>query len=73
MPNQSENQIVIPVGNKLPGEYLCDLFSAISELKLLIFERRELDLRESQCYALHTSTDFQERLVKGNRQKAIKD
>ena len=68
---EQENRIVIPIGNKLPGEYLTDLFQAISELQLLLFERRELDLHESQCYALFMLTDFQNRLVKGNHKRCF--
>jgi hypothetical protein len=59
------NSITIHIGARPPGDYLRDLHSAISEVKLLLFERRELDIDEAGTYALYTLTDLQQRIVKG--------
>ncbi len=66
---QSENVIVIPIGNREAGEYLAELHEAIAELKLLAFERRSLDLEEPQCYALYMLTELQKRIVQKAKQE----
>lgn len=59
----SQNVISIPIGNKEPREFLSDLHEAISRTKLMIFERRELDIGEPETYALYVLTDLQQRIV----------
>ena len=59
----SQNKVVIPIGQKEPGEFLADLHAAIYQAKLMIFERRELDLMEPETYALYVLTDLQQRIV----------
>ncbi len=59
----SQNTIVIPIGNKDAGEYLADLHAAICQAKLMVFERRSLDIGESEVYALYMLTDLQQRIV----------
>lgn len=59
----SSNTITIPIGLKAPGEFLTDLHHAITEAKLMIFERRVLDLDHAQTYALYILTDLQARLI----------
>ncbi|MEM0996208.1 MAG: hypothetical protein AAGN35_03975 [Bacteroidota bacterium] len=61
----SNNTITIPIGQREPGQFLHDLHEAISEVKMLVFERRELDLGEPQNFALHTLTTFQQLIVGG--------
>ncbi len=59
----SSNTVVIPIGQKEPGEFLADLHSAICQAKLMIFERRELELGEEESYALFVLTDLRQRIV----------
>jgi hypothetical protein len=59
----SQNTITIPIGNKEPHEFLCDLHKAISRTKMMVFERRELDIGEPETYALYVLTDLQQRIV----------
>lgn len=60
---KTQNKIVIPIGERLSGEYLADLHEAISEVNMLAFGRRELDLQEPQCFAFYMLADFQKRIV----------
>jgi hypothetical protein len=55
--------ISIPTRGKEPATYKRELHAAISQIKMLVFERRELSLAEEQTYALHVLTDLQEQLV----------
>lgn len=59
----SQNTVTIPIGQKEPGEFLSDLHSAICQAKMMIFERRELDIGETESYALYVLTDLQQRIV----------
>jgi hypothetical protein len=59
------NMVMIPIsGGKDAKEYLEDLNEALAEILLMLFERRELDLQEEQCYALFVVTDLQKRITK---------
>ena len=59
------NSITIHIGARPPGDYLRDLHAAISEVKLLIFERRDLEIEEAGTFALYTLSDLQQRIVEG--------
>ncbi len=59
----SNNTVVIPIGPKEPGEFLAELHAAICQAKMLIFERRDLNLGEEESYALYVLTDLQQRIV----------
>jgi len=61
-----DNTVTIHIGGKDPGEWLSDIHAAICQVKMLVFERRELDLREPECHALYVLTDLQERIVARN-------
>lgn len=59
----SDNNVVIPIRGKEPEEYLYELHSAICHAKLLIFERRGLDLGEEESHAPYVLTDLQMKIV----------
>jgi hypothetical protein len=59
----SQFSVTIPIGNRIPGEYLHDLHESIAVLKMLVFERRELSIEETECHALYILSDLQMRLV----------
>ena len=59
----SQNTITIPIGMKEPGQYLVDLHQALTEVQMLIYERRCLDLHADQCYALLMLVDLTQRIV----------
>jgi len=48
------------------GEYRTDLLAASCQVKMLVFERQELDLPEPQSRALYVLTDLQDRIVARN-------
>lgn len=58
----SENFIRLSIGTMNADEFVAQMQEAINETLKLVFERRELDLREDQTYALYTLTDFQSKL-----------
>jgi len=59
----SQNNFSIPIGKLEPDSYGKSLHAAISQLKLLVFERRELSLSDDQSYALHVLSDLQQRIM----------
>lgn len=61
----SQNVITIDVGSHEPSDYLARLHESIGAAKMLIFERRTLDLDEPETHALLMLTDLQMRIVKG--------
>ena len=53
MPYRAENNIVIDVKTADEKEFVDNYKEAVFEVMTLVFERRELDLCESQLYAMH--------------------
>ena len=66
----SSYNVTIPIGNRIPGDYLRDLHEGIAEVLKLVYERRDLDLGEQKTYALYMVQDLQQRLVKGKGVKS---
>lgn len=60
----SKNVVVIPTDGQDPVEYLSDLHQSISEMKMMVFERRTLDIDERQTFALYFLTKLQGKIVK---------
>lgn len=60
----SQNVITVNVGNHEPSDYLSRLHEALGVTKMLVFERRTLDLDEPETHALLMLTDLQMRIVK---------
>lgn len=56
----SQNFLTIPIGQREPQEFILQIHEAITETKLLIFERRDVDLCEDQTFALYTLTLLQQ-------------
>lgn len=56
--------VVIPTDGQDPVEYLSDLHQSISEMKMMVFERRTLDIDERQTFALYFLTKLQGKIVK---------
>ena len=52
-PNHQQEHIVIRVQTPDKSEFIEEYKNAVFELFMLLYERRELDLGESQLYALH--------------------
>lgn len=52
----SDERVVLPFGSMEPDEYVAAFRSAVLEVMLLIFERREIDLDEEQLFALSLLT-----------------
>lgn len=63
MSSNSSNVVTIPIGGQDPKEWLSDLHEAICQVQMLVFERRELDLREAECHALYVLARLQNQLV----------
>jgi hypothetical protein len=60
----SKSVVVIDTGGQDPSEYLTDLHQSISEVKMMIFERRVLDIDERQTFALYFLTKLQGKIVR---------
>ena len=56
--------IKICTRGKTPNEFASDLALAISEVQMLLLERRVLDLDEAQAYSLFQLADLQNQLIK---------
>gem|GEM_PF-4179917 len=60
--SSKNKSITINIGPRDSKQFAADLSNAITELKLLAFERRTLDLDQNQCYAMFVLTDLQDKL-----------
>jgi hypothetical protein len=58
------NTVTLQIGSQDPKEFLSELHQAITQVKLLIFERRQLDLGEDETFALYVLTKLQGQIVK---------
>jgi hypothetical protein len=55
--------IKVPTNGADPADYRRDLHRAITRMKLLVFERRSVDLEEDDTYALFLLTGLQQSLA----------
>ena len=55
--------IHLPTRGVPPADYCRDLHRAITRMKLLVFERRSVDLEEDDTYALYMLTALQQDLA----------
>ena len=60
------SHIAFPIGSETPKEYATRLHQSISEVLMLVYERRDLDLCEVQTQALHTLTELQSKLMEAS-------
>ena len=64
MPKTSQAiSISISTNGADPADYRRDLHRAITRMKLLVFERRSVDLEEDDTYALFLLTGLQQSLA----------
>lgn len=62
MSSNHQNVVTIPIGKDDPQRFLLNLNKSISEVFMLVFERRELDLSDDESFALWNLAHLQSRL-----------
>ena len=67
------NTLKLATGGLTPAEYAEQIQESLETLLLLVFERRHLDLSESQCFALHTITRLQGKLYQTREVHAFRN
>ena len=55
--------VAFPVGDEEPSEYKSKAVGAILRTMKLVFERREIDLGDDDCFALYCLADLGEKLL----------
>lgn len=63
-PSQANTTFIhLPTRGVPPADYCRELHRAITRMKLLVFERRSVDLEEEDTYALYMLTALQQDLA----------
>jgi hypothetical protein len=58
----SQATITIPTGGQDPNDFMLNLSKSVSEVFMLVFERRELDLSDDEAFALWNLANLQSQL-----------